>query len=260
MLSILDVVKSPPSYEFLCLVARSFLCRVPFENISKLYHRSLHGIRSRPTFENFLDGIVNFHFGGTCYTNNYYLNLLLIHLGFRVKLCGADMTRPDVHLVNVVTLGDREYLVDAGYAAPFFSPMPLDLTRNWAFTFGRDTYVLAPKDCEGHSRVEIFRDGSVRHGYRVNPRARRIDEFAEVVAHSYTDDATFMNAVLLVKFFDHRSIAINNLEIIESSETSFSVTRIPDSTLLPATIERIFDISHEISEIALARLTNFGDI
>jgi len=37
------------------------------------------------------------------------------------------MAKLDVHIVNVVKIGNREYLVDAGYAAPFAAPVPLEM-------------------------------------------------------------------------------------------------------------------------------------
>ena len=122
------------------------LTRIPFENVSKLYYKKHNGLRGLPSLELYLDGIENYNFGGTCYTNNYYLNLLLKYVGYDVKLCGAGMTNPDVHIVNMVTLDGGEYLVDVGYAAPFLKPLPRDLRRDHVVALGRDRYVLKPQD------------------------------------------------------------------------------------------------------------------
>ena len=73
-----------------------------------------------PGLDQFLADIENYHFGGTCYTNNYFLKLLLSYLGYDVKLCGADMNRPDVHVVNIVRIEGREFIVDVEYAAPCY--------------------------------------------------------------------------------------------------------------------------------------------
>src|SRR5512143_789806 len=81
-----------PSLEALTELTGAHLVRVPFENVSKLY----------------------------------YLYRLLENLGYRVRLCGADMSRPDVHLVIVVTVEGHEYVVDGGYGAPFLAPLPRD--------------------------------------------------------------------------------------------------------------------------------------
>jgi arylamine N-acetyltransferase len=259
LLAILKLPDSPPSIDALREITRAFLCRIPFENISKLYYRNRNGTHRRSSFEEFLDGVVRYNLGGTCYTNNYYLHLLLKYLDYDTRLCGADMSRPDVHLVNVVTLDGNEYLVDAGYAAPFFTPMSLDLNHNWEFSLGRDRFVLCPKDGDGRSRMQMFRDGIVRHSYSINPMPRRIEEFFGVIDHSYTDEATFMNSLLLVRFFDNQSIAINNLDIIESIGNTVTVSRIADRALLPAAIERLFGIPEEISRVAILKLGELGD-
>jgi hypothetical protein len=70
-----------------------------------------------PDATEYLDDIELNGLGGTCYSNNYYLYLLLEALGYDVALCGADMSPGRAH---------REYrevawaqcVVDGGYA-PF---------------------------------------------------------------------------------------------------------------------------------------------
>lgn len=256
-LRILGLGQEPPSIEALAELTRAYLIRIPFENISKLYYRNTLKSTDLPGLERFLDGVEQYHFGGTCYTNNYYLHLLLCHLGYEAKLCGADMSRPDVHLVNIVRVEGREFLVDGGYAAPFLKPMPLDLDREYAFELGDDRFVLSPRDSRGRSQLQLVRNGQSRHGYSVNPRPRRIEEFAEVIAHSYTDAATFMNALLLVRFFDNRALVIHNLEIRESEGSSVTVKPIKDREALPATIEEYFGIPRRISADALSTLGEF---
>ena len=129
------------------------LVKVPFENVSKLYYKKHHNHQGLPNLEFFLDGIERFHFGGTCYSNNYCFYQLLVNLGYQIKLCGADMFNPDVHLVSVVTVEQQEYLVDVGYAAPFLTPLPRDLTTDYVIVLGRDQYVLKPQDAQGCSQM-----------------------------------------------------------------------------------------------------------
>lgn len=72
-LNLLGVQRRKPSLDALCELVQAHLMRVPFENISKLYYKKHQGLRGLRSLELFLDGIERFHFGGTCYTNNYYL-------------------------------------------------------------------------------------------------------------------------------------------------------------------------------------------
>lgn len=173
-LRILGVERTRPSPDALGRLVRAQLCRVPFENVSKLYYRRQGCRHELPGLELFLDGIERCHFGGTCYLNNFHFFRLLRALGYEAALCGADMASgPDVHMAIRIRLGGRERLVDVGYAAPFYEPIPLDLPVPFTIRFGRDTYVVHPQDGEGRTRVDLRRDGERAHGYLLSRRQRR---------------------------------------------------------------------------------------
>jgi arylamine N-acetyltransferase len=125
-LRLLGVSAREPNLSALKNLVRAQMMRVPFENISKLKWKHESGGAGIPDLKRYLRGIRDYNFGGTCYTNASHFHSLLAHLGYDVKLCGADMSQPDVHLVNVVRIDNREYLVDVGYAAPFLEPLPFD--------------------------------------------------------------------------------------------------------------------------------------
>ena len=218
-LNLLGVQRRKPSTNVLYELVQAQLVKVPFENVSKLYYKKHHNHQGLPNLEFFLDGIERFHFGGTCYSNNFYFYQLLANLGYQIKLCGADMLNPDVHLVSVVTVEQREYLVDVGYAATFLTPLPRDLTTDYVIVLGRDQYVLKPQDAQGCSQMELYRDGNLKHSYLVNPVPRQIQEFDHIIVDSYREDSTFMNALLLARFFPYRSLVLHNLTVIESQGT-----------------------------------------
>jgi len=234
------------------------LTRVPFENVSKLYYKKHNGLRGLPSLELYLDGIENYNFGGTCYTNNYYLNLLLKYVGYDVKLCGAGMTNPDVHIVNIVTLDGREYLVDVGYAAPFLKPPPRDLGRDHVVALGRDRYVLKPQDEQCRSRVEMYRDNELIHGYTANPTPRPIQHFDEVIAGSFSEGATFMNALLLVRFNVDRSVAIYNYNLIESNGSDYRIVALADKDELVRTIVDRFAMPSNMVKDVLADMAQLS--
>jgi arylamine N-acetyltransferase len=105
----------------LCQIIREHLINVPFENISKLLFKKQRK-NYIPDLSTYLEGIEKYNFGGTCYANNYHLYSLLKHLGYEVKLCGADMKKLDVHILSIVMIDHKEYILDCGYAAPFSNP------------------------------------------------------------------------------------------------------------------------------------------
>src|SRR5512133_643818 len=94
-LGALRVRRRPPGVDALAELVAAHVSRVPFENVSKLYRRRHAGLEGLPDLDAFLDGIERFHFGGTCYANNFHLYTLLASLGYEARLCGADMREPD---------------------------------------------------------------------------------------------------------------------------------------------------------------------
>ena len=257
-LAVLGISVRKPGLDALQNLTAAHLTRVPFENVSKLYYNKHNSLRGLPGLEQFLDGIENYNFGGTCYTNNYYLNLLLKYVGYDVKLCGAGMMNPDVHIVNIVTLNGREYLVDVGYAAPFLKPLPRDLGRDHVIALGRDRYVLKPQDEQCRSRIEMYRDNELIHGYTVNPIPKPIQHFDKAIADSFSASATFMNALLLVRFNVDRSVAIHNYKLIESNRSDYRIVVLADKDELVRTIVDKFAMPHDLVWDLLADMTRLS--
>jgi arylamine N-acetyltransferase len=247
-LNILGIPKREPNLDSLIELVKAHMFRVPFENVSKLYYKKHLGLRSIPDLELFLDGIERYNFGGTCYSNNFYLYQLLTGLGYQAMLCGADMSNPDVHMVSMVTVEKREYLVDVGYAAPFLMPLPRDLATDYIIELGRDRYVLKPQDALGYSRMELYRDGKLKHGYLAKPMPRQIHDFQQVIADSYREEATFMNALLLARFFPNRSLVIHNLTVIESHGRLSNVQNLASQGKLVQVISEYFGIPSEFTK------------
>ncbi len=253
--ALLGILPSSPGLSLLSRIVKEHLARIPFENISKLYYWKTSGRQELRDLAQYLDGIEQYHFGGTCYENNYHLNELLVHLGYDAVLCGADMSEPDVHLVNLVRTGGMEFIVDVGYAAPFQTPVPRDLTRKYMMSLGNDRYVLEPRDASGRSRMTLFRNGLPVHGYTVNPRPRTIGEFVGPIADSFRPQATFMNTVLLVRFDDAHSYVLHNLNDIEARGREVTRRILESRDHLIRRIEEVFGIPAHISRIALDGLS-----
>jgi arylamine N-acetyltransferase len=212
-----------------------------------------------PTLQLYLDGIEQNHFGGTCYSNNYYFNLLLKFLGFDTKLCGADMANPDVHMVSIVRFEGQEYIVDVGYGAPFLAPLPRNLRNDHIIKYGDDSYVLKPQDLDGFSRLQLYRNGKLKHGYHVKPQGRDIGYFSDVISASFRPEATFMNAVLLVRFFPNRTVTIHNYSKVESTPENSSFRKMANNEELIVTIERNFGIPTGIISDALGQIKTLKD-
>jgi arylamine N-acetyltransferase len=256
-LGMLGVTKRQPSINGLVELVATHLTRVPFENVSKLYYKKRIALNTIPDIRTYLDGIGRYHFGGTCYSNNYYFYLLLANLGYTVRLCGADMSTPDAHMASIVNVEGREFLVDVGYAAPFLSPLPRDLNTDYTIDLGRDRYILKPQDAQGCSRLELYRDGILKHGYLTKPEPKKIEDFS--IKDTFRDNATFMNTVLLARFFPNRSIAIHNLTVIESIGVKSKSYSLKDRDELGPVVEELFGIPQGIVKDAVSGLRNLND-
>jgi arylamine N-acetyltransferase len=257
-LHLLGLERSNPSFDFLCKIVTSHLIRIPFENISKLLLKQ-QGFNYIPDLSTHLDGVEKYNFGGTCYANNYYLYLLLDSLGYDVKLCGADMKNPDVHLISIVTIDGHEFIVDGGYAAPFFSPLLTDLTEDSVINFGEEKYIIKPRDENGRTKVEQYINGELQHWYTANPHPRKIGEFKKVIEDSYTDDSTFMNTIRITRFTENGSLALKNLYLTETVGNNPSTNKILRKDL-PDIVQEKFGMPADIITKAISHLKELKDI
>jgi len=258
-LRLLEVPRRPPGREALAELTAAQLTRVPFENVSKLVGLRRLGLAGLPPAELHLEGIERFHLGGTCFANNYHLYTLLVALGYDARLCGADMLHPDVHVVIAVRLEGRELLVDGGYGAPFLAPIPLDAPGDQVLVLGPDRWVIEPRDPAGCSRLRVYRGGVFKHGYRIRPAARAIEEFAPRIAESFAPEATFRKALLLIRQFPGRSITIHNLDRIDSWGTEGRIARLRGREELPFEVERTFGIPRDLVADALAEISGIQE-
>jgi len=258
-LRILGVQKKEVSFDSLGELITAHLARIPFENISKLYYFKREDRIYFPGPHRYLEGIEKNHFGGTCYTNNYYFNLLLKYLGYDVRLCGADMSEPDVHIVSMVNLDGREYIVDVGYAAPFYRPLPRDPNSDHEISLGKMKYIVKPRNGEDKTRVERYYDGELLHGYTAKPIEREIDFFAPAIEDSFSKASTFMNNILLVSYGKNSCIRLENMKLISASGGSETVKILGNAGEAAKKIEELFGIPEEISLEAFASIGKPGE-
>lgn len=256
-LALLEVDALSPSLELLKKIVKAHLIKVPFENVSKLYYKQ-QGMNYIPKLSQYLDGIEKYNFGGTCYSNNYYLYLLLEHLGYDIKLCGADMKNPDVHLISIVKIEGREFIVDGGYAAPFLEPLQRDLAEDYVINFGNEKYILKPKNEDGTSRLEQYYKRELKHWYTAKPYPRKVEEFRKVIKDSYADNAMFMNALLIIRFFKNGSVVLRNFSLTETIDGKSSTIKLFFNDI-PGIAQEKFGIPADIVKKAISNLKELKD-
>lgn len=257
-LKLLDVDLREAGFKLLKKIVKAHLIKVPFENISKLLYKK-QGMNYIPYLSTYLNGIEKYSFGGTCYSNNYYLYSLLKHLGYSVKLCGADMKNPDVHLISIVSIDDREYIVDGGYAAPFFDPLPRDLAGDYIINYAKEKYIIKQQDELKRTTVEQYYDGKLQHWYTAKPRSRKIEEFQKVIEGSYSNNAVFMNAIRITKYTEVGSLVLKNLYLTETVDNRISTEKFTLNEI-PTVVEENFGIPSSVVKEAFGSIKVLKDI
>jgi arylamine N-acetyltransferase len=223
-LRLLGIAHPPSGLAGLREVVRRHLCRVPFENVSKLLLAGREGVGRETTLDEFLDGLEHYDLGGTCYTSNPFLASLLRALGYDAGLLGADMSRPNVHTCIRVRIGPHEYHVDVGYGGPFREPVRLDRLPHqiphgpWRYVFDRGSRA-------GEYKMAVFSGAERVHGYTVHGPARDREFFRPIVHDSFRPTATFMNCLRIARFFDRHAVELQNTTLTryhgsESSQTT----------------------------------------
>lgn len=255
-LNLLQVNAEKPSLDLLKKIIKSHLEKIPFENISKLIYKQ-NGANDIPGFTQHLLGIEKYNFGGTCYSLNYYLYLLLKYLGFSVKLCGADMKLPDVHLLSIVEIDYKEYIVDCGYGAPFIEPLPRDLSIDYTIYFGDEKYILKPKNIDGTSRLEQYYKNELKHFYIVNPKPRKQSEFKKVIKDSFADNALFMNSLLITRHSEDYSISLRNFILTVIDKNKITQKKI-EKDEIPDVVNTYFGIPARLVKSAINGLSSLN--
>ncbi|MBD3220962.1 hypothetical protein GF314_06935 [bacterium] len=253
-LALLGVDPAPPSRSALTAITTAHLARVPFENLSKLIGHGRGEPPGVPPIARYLDGIEHLALGGTCYACAFGLHALLGHLGYEVRLCGAAMTRPDVHVVNVVTLDGEDWLVDVGYGAPLLAPLPLGSRRPQTVVRGAEQWTLQPRDTTGRSRLEHRRDGEVVHGYTLDPAARRTAYFAPMIADSFRPGAGFLTRLRVARHDGRRTISVRDRTVTVVDGDAVRQRILDADEELCGVVEVLLKIPASVTAEALAAL------
>ncbi len=236
-LDLLELEAVPVTAEGLERLVFRHVLTAPFENISKRAY-ARRGASDIPDLAAYLDDIRLRRLGGTCFANNYHLHSLLIHVGFDARICGAAMGRHnDAHLALMVSCANREFLVDAGFGAPFLAPIPTDAHEPQVFPLGDERWVVHPRDTAGLTRVEYQSDGKTVYAYALDPRPRAWQEFRGPVAASFGRDAHFMNTVRIIRYLPDGCLRLENQRLTRYFGNMATTETIPAGELTQCVVD-----------------------
>lgn len=234
-LRLLQLDVQPPTLSYLREIVFRQVCRIPFENVSKLLLRRREGAGRVTTLEEYLEGIERYDLGGTCYTCNPFLAELLRSLGFDADLRGADMSLPDVHTSIRVRVDGRTYHVDAGYGGPFRSPLCVEELPQ-EIREGEHRYVVDHGPRDGDIVVTHFAGAARLHGYIAHDPERHRDFFRRTILDSFQPGKTFMSCLRIVRIFARHSVELHNGTLVIHRSTGTRTTELTSLAQLRAAV------------------------
>lgn len=259
-LGILGWVGDPGLHE----LVSSHLIKVPFENVSKLLASARPaseehaGAGTLPDIDTFLRGIAEQDLGGTCYAIALHFTRLLSFLDYEVELLGADVGgAPRSHAVCRVRFEDAPYLVDVGYAAPFYQPIPLEALPI-RVPHGDITYVV-DRHVSGAEAIEVttLRGNNKLQSYVAKPPALASEGFSQAIERSASDSAKLMRTLRISRFFASRVLEIVDSNLVTTHHNITTVTPIRDVEELEAVVHEQMQLPRlpvrEAVDVLLAR-------
>ena len=208
-LGLLGFRSAPAGIEGLRQLVRGHLCRVPWENVTKLLLLEREGAGRAVTLEEFLDGVEKQDLGGTCHSLNPYFADLLRYSGFDADLYAADMTTPNCHTSIRVKVDGVPYHVDVGYGGPFREPMRLD-SLPYRLREGNLSYELNRNSHEDAYEMSLLSGSERVHGYVVHEPPRSFEFFAPQIRDSFSPGRRFVSSLRIVRFFEDYSLELIN--------------------------------------------------
>lgn len=221
-LGILGWVGDPGLHE----LVSSHLIKVPYENVSLLLAGA--GAGTLPTIEAFLDRIAEQDLGGTGFPIALHFAELLRWLDYDVELLAADVGGvPRSHAVIRVKLEDTTYLIDVGYAAPFYQPIALDQLPQKAphgdYTFTVDRHATGAASVE----VATFRGPTRVQTYVAKPPALGPEGFAAGIQRAAEPNSKLMRSLQISRFFASRVLEVIDNSLVVTHHNITTVTPIP---------------------------------
>ena len=226
-LGILGWVGDPGLHE----LVSSHLIKVPYENVSLLLRSANGGAGASRLLpiDVFLEDIGERDLGGANFSIPIHFAALLQFLDYDVELLGADIGgAARSHAVCRVTFEDTQYLVDIGYAAPFYQPMPIsELPRT--IPHGDVQYQLE-RHPSGPGNVEVTttRAGSKVQSYVAKPPALGPDDFAAAIERAADPGGRMLRSLRISRFFASRSLEIFDNNLVTTHHNITTVTPIRD--------------------------------
>jgi N-hydroxyarylamine O-acetyltransferase len=205
-----------PDLKFLKTLHRTHLLTFPFENLDIHWKKKIvldiHNI--------YYKIILGTNRGGFCYELNGLFYHLLFHLGYDVTLISARVVRQDEeqvgaeydHMAMMVSLNQKDYLVDVGFGAGFIYPKELipDVVQ-----MDFNQYFKLEMDANSKYKLLTSKNGvDYSCKYEFTTLSRTFIQFLDMCDyHQLSAESPFTKAKLITKATDTGRITLNEKEL-----------------------------------------------
>jgi N-hydroxyarylamine O-acetyltransferase len=211
-----------PSLDMLRHLQEAHLYHIPFENLDIHYHHAIV-----LNVESFYQKIVLRGRGGFCYELNGLFHTLLVELGFRASIISARVYDSQSrlfgnefdHLAIIVTIDQKEYLVDVGFGE--FALHPLEMETNILQEDPRGNFIIQ-EYIKKDFLVSKMDYKSLIPQYSFSGETRSLNEFTGMCNyHQTSPDSHFTQKKLISRPTEKGRITISGatLKITEADKT-----------------------------------------
>lgn len=224
-LKLLGIQMEPPSVSFLAEIVKRHLAKVPYENISKIIRFHKVG-PSIPSLEEFVGGIADKVYGGTCFAQNIYLNHILNYLGFASKLISMRRDGVISHVSLRVNIEGSNYFVDVGLMSSFSGPFRIHPSEFFNKDLGNQRFVFSPNSNLENYRLEIWRAGKLIREFDSSSLAFSEQDLEIGIRKTFERSAMFLTTLCVHRAFETHSMGIWDRNFYKIKGTEHSVRKI----------------------------------
>jgi N-hydroxyarylamine O-acetyltransferase len=224
-LKLLGIRAETPRVSFLAAIVKCHLAKVPYENISKIVRFHKVG-PSIPSLEEFVGGIADKTFGGTCFAQNIYLNHILNYLGFKSELISIRRDGVISHVSLRVNIEASNYFVDVGLMSSFSGPFRIHPSEAFNKDLGNQRFVFSPKSDLQNYDLQIWRAGQLIRKFDSSSLAFSEQDLETGIQKTFQRSAMFMTTLCIHRAFETHSLGIWNKSFYQIKGFEHSVRQI----------------------------------
>lgn len=212
--------------ETLNALQEAHLRTIPFENLDIHYNKKI-----KLDINAIFDKIIQNNRGGFCYELNGLFFQLLKDLGFEAKMISARVYKEGDsndknnygeeydHLAIIVTLQNKEFLVDVGFGKFSLHPLPIESNQIHKDPLGEFVF---DKLNEEYFRINEVKNDKVIPQYIFTKQSRNLEEFEKMCLFHQTSSAshfTKKKIISLLKKDKRITLTDNQLKISQGNSS-----------------------------------------